>query len=111
MGLDLQVGVLAELKGMDDELLVSVHDTQQFEIINKAFRAEGLAEHVEPREADEHLLSNVRLRRPSLPSARRCAPRVRQANPPPGDLVRARIRDPIGVLATVRDRGGLNPSI
>jgi hypothetical protein len=53
MGLDLQVGVLAELKGTDDELSVSAHCAGQFEIINKVFRAEGLAEHVEPRAAEE----------------------------------------------------------
>jgi len=48
-----RVGVLAELKGTDAEPSVSTYYGEQFEIINKILRAEGLAEHVEPLEPEE----------------------------------------------------------
>jgi hypothetical protein len=53
MGLALEVGVLADLKGTDDEASVSALHCEQFEIINKALRADGLAEHIEPQEPNE----------------------------------------------------------
>ena len=53
MGLALEVGVLADLKGTDDEESVSTLHNEQFEIINKALRADGLGEHIEPQEPSE----------------------------------------------------------
>ena len=53
MGLALEVGVLADLKGTDDEASVSALHGEQFEIINKFLRADGLREHIEPHEPNE----------------------------------------------------------
>lgn len=49
MGLALEVGVL----GTDDEASVSALHGEQFEIINKFLRADGLREHIEPHEPNE----------------------------------------------------------
>jgi hypothetical protein len=53
MGLALEVGVLADLKGTDDKASVFGLHGEQFEIINKAVRADGLGEHIEPQEPNE----------------------------------------------------------
>ena len=51
MGLGLEVGVLADLRGTDEEGFSSYHE--QFEILNEVLRAEGLAEHAEPQELED----------------------------------------------------------
>jgi hypothetical protein len=94
MGLDLQVGVLAELKGTDDEPSVSAYYGEQFEIINKALRAEGLEEHVEPREPDETFSCQM-YGYGGLHYLRRVAAHLASGRqvPPPGD--RDADKDPI----------------
>lgn len=51
MGLGLEVGILADLKEADDEGFA--YYCEQFEIVSKVLRANGLAEHVEPQELSE----------------------------------------------------------
>lgn len=50
MGLGLEVGILADLKEADDEGFA--YCLEQFEIVSKVLRAEGLEEHIEPQELD-----------------------------------------------------------
>lgn len=51
MGLDLEVGILADLKDADEEGYG--HYVDEFASLNNVLRSEGLDEHVEPDELDE----------------------------------------------------------
>jgi|RhiMethySRZTD1v2_1073278.scaffolds.fasta_scaffold857180_2 hypothetical protein len=51
MGLGLEVGILADLKDVDEEGYTSY--VEDFARLNIALRAEGLGEHVEPDDLDE----------------------------------------------------------
>jgi hypothetical protein len=86
MGLDLAVGVLADLKGTDDEPSGSAFYAEQFAIINGVLRAEGLAEHVEPREPHETFSCDM-YGYSGLHYLRRVAAHLAlgRAIPPPGD--------------------------
>ena len=84
MGLALEVGVLADLKGTDEEASSSYW--AQFEIINRVLRAEGLADHSEPQEPDE-TFSCFMLGYGGLHYLRRVAAHLAldRRTPPPGD--------------------------
>ena len=86
MGLALEVGVLADLKGTDDEGSVTALHGEQFEIINKFLRADGLREHIEPQEPNETFLCGM-LGYSGLHYLRRVAAHLALGKPipPPGD--------------------------
>jgi hypothetical protein len=84
MGLDLEVGILADLKEADDEGFA--HYREQFAVLNQVLASVGLPAHVEPEELDEVFSCNM-LGYSGLHYLRRVGAHIALGRtiPPPGD--------------------------